>query len=217
MRSFFLKAVIMRKPDEGLDDYIVGPEHEKPAGPPLAVRLEPTGDIEILKPLATLDKRVNASQPMPGMTAARRNPYRLSWFHRSLAVGAAALMIAMVFISAIVIGVSEHTTELVQAPPNTRPVDILADTNEPFSFDVYTPESEMDLSDPALRIPVRVSRTLARARIRRKSVKLRTRANELDQPRFSPTTLVIYAENGEIKTRIEPQLSARNMKPPTLN
>jgi hypothetical protein len=33
---------------------------------------------------------------------------------------------------------------------------------------------------------------------------------------FVPTTLVIYAENGEIKTRIEPQLSAAYKKPLTI-
>jgi len=34
--------------------------------------------------------------------------------------------------------------------------------------------------------------------------------------RFVPTTLVIYAENGEIKTRIEPRLAAVHKKPLTI-
>jgi len=34
--------------------------------------------------------------------------------------------------------------------------------------------------------------------------------------RFVPTTLVIYAENGEIKTRIEPRLAAIYNKPLTI-
>jgi hypothetical protein len=34
---------------------------------------------------------------------------------------------------------------------------------------------------------------------------------------FVPTTLIIYIENGEIKTRIEPQLTAAYKKPAPLS
>ena len=179
----------MQKPDESLDI-------DKPPG---EESQDITGDAEVLKPVA--DGEVSTPSA---------NPF-LSWLRGSLAVGTVLAMIILVFLSVlsgVFIALDKSPAPRPEVATNARPAEELAEaeTEEPLSFDSFA-ESNFEPAPPVRthaarrrrsrspRIHVKGYRTRRLRRIRRPLV-----------PLFMPTTLVIYVENGVIKTRIEPWL-----------
>lgn len=206
----------MRVPNESLDDFNRNAAQPKAVEPPPAVSLRLSGDIELLKPLASCEDLVKT-----GGTFVHPAMQRLSWFHRSLAVvGGLAIITFLLSISFY---------NAIYGPP-VEPADNRADTivslndvaTDGQPADILTPPEGLDdsASSPAVdSLPAfegflavrKVARTRrARARVLHTVYRPRrlVRRPQLIVSEFFPTALIIYAENGEIKTRIEPQLTA---------
>jgi hypothetical protein len=133
------------------------------------------------------------------------------WFRRFLAVGSGAIvMIALVLIGAILLGIDDPA-DGPDIATSGKPDDTMAQPAEPFGFHVFPPSV---LASPTGGISVVSSnnrRRSARSRIHRASNKFRRHETmSPPAPKFVPTTLVIYVENGVINTRIEPWLQADN-------
>lgn len=195
------REIYMRKPIDSLDDYVVGPVPE--TEPPLPVLLRRTGEIEVLRPLAVWE------HPVKLIPAA--SPYRFSWFHRSLAIGGGLAMIALVLLSAIFIGISDQRTSEVGDIAYIEVNDENAVTDDQLtSSDIFSiPDQEQATSQPAARS----RRTTFAARVRPRTQPTAARPQlqiaepEVTIAKFSPTTMIIYIENGVIKSRIEPWLT----------
>ena len=197
----------MWKPDESLDDFIVKPETDSSDRPPRAVRLRRTDEVEILRPIA--------GRETPRL---RRSPnIQPLWFRRMVAAGSGALAVcAFVLISAILIGISEPNAGpdvAMIGQPEDKPAQIL-EPFDIFSATSFPPVTALNiLRSNARRMPTRSKVRLTNYKPIRPPRPTRQLAAE---PKFVPTTLVIYAENGVINTRIEPWLQA-DFKRPTLN
>jgi hypothetical protein len=182
----------MRKPDENLEGQ--SPDHASEVDSKRAASLTGATEIGMLKPLG------HSNVPLRFLLG-----YHSSWYGRFLAAGVGALaMMAAVLVSAIVMGINDplpgldvainESTDIEQ----TRPIgfDMFSPSVPPAAATTLEPVRSYDRSKsarPAIRVadrPQRVSRSSSRLRIRK----------------FVPTTLVIYAENGVIKRRIEPWL-----------
>lgn len=198
----------MWKPDESLEDFIVKPEKYEPVEPPRKVWLRPTSEVEMLKPLARHEVPTSTGH----IPTARNQPL---WFSRIVAVGSGALvMIAFVLVSAIFIGINESELDVATIGQSE---DALAKTEET-TFDIFSPSSLASASRNIGIVRSKIKRKLARPAIRLAVHKPRRPSRpslKIAEPVFVPTTLVIYAENGVINTRIEPWLQAA-YKPPTL-
>ncbi|MDI1242989.1 MAG: hypothetical protein PSX80_13825 [bacterium] len=219
----------MQRPQESLHDFLNSIEPQ-PAPPPTTVSLRPTGEVEVLKPLAV--DQVYAKAPNPLLL--RQGAPRISWFHRSLIFGGgAAAAVAIIFLSAVFIAISEPSdrasVEGVEVPSyeSDAPVDeslgdnSLAPANEPTpttTANVLTPANASQVFGeiPADRRPNVRSRRSTLSVQRAAHIPRRT-PRPADVPSFIPTTLIIYPENGEIKTRIEPTLSAAYKLPITFS
>jgi hypothetical protein len=126
-------------------------------------------------------------------------------------------MIALVLVSAIFFGINDPAAGPDFAT-NARPDDVMTQPEEPYSFDLSSPTA----FEPATGA-VDIVRSITRRRPARSSIRVavnrpRLRARPLavpEVPKFVPTTLVIYAENGVINTRIEPWSQAGDRKTPT--
>ena len=189
----------MQKPEESLEDFRVRAT-EKVVPPPAVVWLRFTGDVKVLKPLA-------------GRTATS-NTYRFSWFQSALAAAGAVGMMALVLLSAVFIGINDvpqvDTAGISNELETDRPsVYGLTPSEEPHSPEIRTVETSPPADDK-----VRPVRSAAKPRLARRIQPIAYRpGRQGSRPhhvvtKFVPTTLVIYAENGEIKTRIEPQIAA---------
>ena len=196
----------MWKPDENLDDYVVRPDPDVDPKPPLAVSLRRTGDVEILKPLARIEVHEKRIRTAFKVFRPLVTPQPL-WFRRFLAVGSGALvMIALVLVSAILVGINDPTTGTDVATavqPNDEPISL----EEPVSFDLSSSSSFAPAAVGSEIVLPAAKRRAVRQRIEITPYRPRRYARPLPaEPRFVPTTLVIYSENGVIKTRIEPWL-----------
>jgi hypothetical protein len=200
----------MQKPQESLDDFLLPIEPIAATAPP-RVCLVPTGEVEVLKPLALDQPPANT-----GLLLRHRAP-RISWFHRSLIFGGGALAaIGLIFLSAVFIAISED--------PETAASDGMSDPaytvdGEPLGGQAAglmfgTVESSTSLIEPLATGELRhLQAVVSRPRVRTRNSRVDriTRKRTLSTRQavdFVPTTLIIYAENGEIKTRIEPALTA---------
>ena len=215
----------MRKPEESLEDFTVKAiAIEKAAAPAPVGSLRFTGDVEVLKPLASREGRANPD-PAAGDKFVRPVPNRPSWFGRSLALGGGLAVIALIFLSAVFIGSYDPPAEPSVGPVDTagNPSDAATDhrpqrTERPLKSDIFAGQNSTPASGE-----LRPLRSIAKPRLERPPVQVaayrprrQPRRPRLVVTRFVPTTLVIYAENGEIKTRIEPRLAAVYTKPLTI-
>jgi hypothetical protein len=96
--------------------------------------------------------------------------------------------------------------------------DSLALTDRPFSSDVTTTEDSPYRFDEGRTEPTAAKRSSSRSRAGRIIYRAPRVVREPLRPQmwvsqFIPTTLIIYIENGEIKSRIEPQLTAGFKRP----
>ena len=216
-------------PYDSLDDFASGSAAAPKAAELPAMRwLRFTGEFEMLKPLVNSEdfaEHVAANNdtsdlPTPGV------PW-FSGFRRSLPLAGSFAMVVLILALGIFIGTYRPSAESVDkqsdvavdqrsedtlANPDQQPGDILGlESNLSIPS---TPASSPSVSDGprAVRSVIRpdsldprVFRGIYRAR--------RIRRPQITMTDFVPTTLIIYAENGEIKTRIEPQLTSSYKKP----
>lgn len=212
----------MRKPNESLDDFVVkAVPPEPPAEPPSWVSLRLTGEVEVLKPLARWEA---PAKPNPAILDLRPAPHRLSWFHRSLAVGGGLAIIAFIFVSAILVAIYDSPAELPESAasqfdnagdPGELAIDVkpggrLLPAKEPPMSDKFTTATtQLPFELPtAVRTIARSSFARLRARLTIPRPRRQPARPQIVVSEFVPTTQVIYIENGEIKSRIEPQLTA---------
>jgi len=222
----FLPGSYMQKPEESLDDFNVRAVVEKDPGPPALVSLRSRGGVKTLKPLASQVMAIPASAL--GNTAVRPNRYRFSWFQSALASAGALAIMALALGSAVLIGMYDpppgpEVSIVEQAPEDSgdAPIasesdEVLAQTEEPLNTEVFTAQTT-PLVDAEVRPMRRATKPMPVRRIQ--LVAYRPRQLRRPMPsvtRFVPTTLVISAENGEVKTRIEPWLTAVYRKPLTI-
>ena len=217
----------MWPPKDNLDDYRSRLEPAEP--PPSYVELGLSGETEVLTPLAVWEGYVKG--------APRKSLHRFSWFHRSLALSGAVAVIGLIAatgtflkmygppsaptdnLNSSVISPTEtssepQTNEIAETPDDTDEPGSLVDESSPSAF--MTPDVE----------PVVSKRKTYRPRMKRSAPRLRVlfaaariRHHFLPRPQFIfsdfvPTTLVIYVDKGQIKTRIEPQLTAAYKRAP---
>lgn len=210
----------MQKPQESLDDFFNSIEPQT-ATPPSAVSLRSTGEVEVLRPLA-IDEA--SAKPANGLLLQHGAP-RISWFHRSLIFGGGAIAaVAVIFLSAVFIAVNEPSDRVAadgiesSGYPLDGSIDIslAAAAEDQTTADVFTAIEPVVLGELRSDRPVvRSNRNAVRAY---RSAYIPRSVSTAPQPAaFVPTTLVIYAENGEIKTRIEPNLSAVYKAPSTFS
>jgi hypothetical protein len=194
----------MRKPDENLDEYIVTPDPESSSKAPRAVSLQRTGEIQLLKPLTLRELRAKRR-------SHRRGLYQPLWFRRFLILGSGALVsIALVMVSAIFIAINDPVEPDIAT--NVKMDEVAPQPGQPFSFELFSPSNFAPATAIVDAVRSKTARKLTRSRVHT-AVRTRrpsTPAPQLEQSEFVPTTLVIYAENGVINTRIEPWLQDRN-------
>ena len=185
----------MQKPNESLRDYVAKPPEELGRKPPRPVSLAVTGEVETIRPLIpdeapTKVFRFNrAVQPL--------------WFRRMVAVGGGAIvMIALSLVSAILVGINEPiagpelaSDEQLGPPVQMEPFDILSASTEPATW--------LSVIRPSVR-----HRAAKPRQVTAYQPRTYTRPPQPIEPKFFPTTLIIYSENGEIKTRIEPWIQS---------
>ena len=204
----------MRKPDESLDQYIVKPTPEVTSEPRRLVSLQGTGEIEVLKPLTRPEVR-------SGFRGFRlRRPNQPLWFRRFIFAGSGALvMIALVLLSAILVGIGDRTGG-PDVARNDGTDDARTQSGELFTFDLSIPLTFVPGTGGVGIVRSNSGRRRARSTVSFAASKPRRQFRpplQPEEPDFVPTTLVIYAENGVINTRIEPWLQAGDMKTNTFN
>jgi len=214
----------MRRPFESLEDFTGRSGLRKPPDPPAAKYIEPVGTRRELEPLAVWEgpgkKRFfSANSLFP------RSFLDLAQFHRSIAAGAFSLL-------ALIVGTTLYFGNRNPAVEFSDTNDEVATVEEPQLADV-TPspgdqnQNGLTNSDDAIALsdqnqPVKRSIQPRHSQPRVLFARYRTR-HVLPQPKFVlsdfiPTTLVIYVENGVVKTRIQPQTAAILAKPrPSMN
>lgn len=201
----------MWKPDESLDDFIARPDAEVKLEAPRSVWLERTGEVEVLKPLTNFERRAKRGR------YAFRSPYQPLWFRRFLVAGSGALVIILfVLVSAILVGINE--------PGGGPDVAVNETSDEPvtqpesrFGFDI---SSFSSVAGVANIVRSNIRRRPARPTIQLAAIKPKRQFRpplRPDEPNFMPTTLVIYAGNGVINTRIEPWFPDSDKKTTTFN
>lgn len=198
----------MRRPNESLDDFTNISANPKPAARPPLKLLRPSGRHEVLKPIARSQDLAKRSRfvrlaPLPG------GP-RFSWYHRSVAFSGALAVFALI------LGIFAG----IYAPPEPAGSrsDLVLDRQHEGISAPNEPDTSASLpAATGLSVPYRLyavraalRRRPARPRVLRSAYRPRqfSRPSHLVVSEFVPTTLIIYIENGEVKTRIEPQFTA---------
>jgi len=199
----------MRRPFDSLDDFTGKIGQRKQPDPPATRYVEPLGTRQEIEPLAVWDGPVKNK----GRLAFSWPQLNAASFDRSFAL-AGLVIIALVIGSSIYFRVSDVAVELSDNTSNVadeqQPDSSMAASEEPVISDLLSSNNSVfkfDGDQPAKR-PSR-SRS-NRPRVSFAAFQLR---HQLPRPQFIvsdfiPTTLVIYVENGVVKTRIEPQTTA---------
>ena len=224
----------MRVPDEDLDDFRGKPD-PTPDGPAPHAPLKFTGEIEVLKPLARWEGANKSKAAAAGKDSDSSVWFWLSWFHRSLALAAALSVITFVLGTGIYIAVYGPPSGLIENPgdANVSPDDLsmgrrsdndLAPTGSPDVADsLPAADSTFNFNEPREKRVILKHRPTAQhvTGVAYKRVQLASNRSPHQQLRpqfwvsqFVPTTLIIYIDHGEVKTRIEPQ--STSLKKPTV-
>lgn len=209
----------MRRPFDSLEDFTGKTGLRKPPDPPSAKYVEPLGTRQELEPLAIWE------EPLKKSAAGRAFRRRLltsfpkfAAFNRSMVAGATAMV-------AVVIGATfyfenrngamlppseprqvttvKEPEQLVQAPDDPDLSSLSTSDDPTFSYDD-------DQTSKRRERPRRLKQRVLFAAYHQRHVLPRPQFIVSD---FIPTTLIIYVENGVVKTRIEPQLPTANAKP----
>lgn len=212
------RKTYMWKPDDSLDDYVVKalPETTEPPAP---VSLRFTGEVEVLKPLARWER---PAKLVPATVNVSQN--RLSWFHRSLLAGGGLAAAALVLASAIAIGISDTPSgtetgqiEFIEVPSEiAMNGDSGATPEELLSSDIFSMSGPDKLSGTTsvrkrnFRIKrILLARHVPAPRVRRAVKPVKREPGATLVSKFVPTTLVIFIEDGLIKSRVEPWTADR--------
>ncbi len=193
----------MRAPYDSLEDFKA--PARKTAKPPATKSLRLTGKTQILKPLARVEDL--SMNRLFGANAL----HRFKWFHRSLAMGGAFAVILFALITLIdfaIYGPRIGPVEPVDVAINEQPDSLPVFTDEPFTAALLQDENSLISLDELNASPAFTRRRSVRPRAQyvayRAPRKPEPFRNQLWVSQFVPTTLVIYIENGVIKTRSEP-------------
>jgi hypothetical protein len=185
--------------------------------PPPAVSPRRSGDITVLKPLVRWEDFEKAK-------AAHDKKLRwpvlsqLSFFHRSIAVGGVGGFIAFILVMTVYFGFSAQpveqaasTVDLIAGRQKTRPVTPPKARNP---FDHLAVSSSPAILDEPVVPAIVLRRRPARPHVIHADYRVRrvVRRPQLAMNKFIPTTLIIFVEKGEVKSRIEPQLTAAYKK-----
>lgn len=207
----------MRIPNLSLSDYKAATQ--KKAEPPEPVTLEFTGETEVLKPLAYWDGPVRRTSTIVYLYR------RLTWFHRSLAMGGAMTVISFLLGTGIYLALYGLPVDpelgIDEVAMNRPIVETLTPNDEQSTPDLVAADvpsafDEVNAASPAAR------RTAARPRLTRVAFRPRSFASQRIRPpqlwvsQFIPTRMIIYVENGEVRSRIEPWLTASYHRPTML-
>jgi hypothetical protein len=217
----------MWPPKDNLDDFRSRQEPAVP--PPSYVELGLSGETEVLKPLAVWEGYVRRR--------SFKGVHRLSWFHRSLAMSGAVVVVGLMVATGAFLKIygppsapTDNLNSSVQSPTEITPEpqnDVLAETLD----DTDSPETLIDENSPSAFMtpdiePTAIKRRTYRPRVNRAAARPRVlfaanrvRHHFLPRPQFIvsdfvPTTLIIYVDKGQIKTRVEPQLTAAYRRAP---
>jgi hypothetical protein len=213
----------MRVPDENLDDFKSKPE-PMPVRPVRQAPLRFTGEVEVLKPVARWEG-AKKSKAAAGDEPDSSVWFWLSWFHRSLAMGVALSVITFVLGTAIYIAVYGPPSGLTQNTSDTgltsddlstnyQSGNDLTQTGTPDASDSLPADSTFNFNEPHVKRIVLKHRPTAHhiTHVAFKRVLLASNRSPHQQLRpqfwvsqFVPTTLVVYIDHGEVRTRIEPQ------------
>jgi hypothetical protein len=222
----------MRTPNDSLDDFKTIDAKPEPE-PPALVTVQRTGEVEVLKPLASWE---DFAKTKTARRETARGWHRLTAFHRSLATAGAVALIALAIGGGVYIRNYRSHVGSAQIPAdnvvisnssatNQRSANALPSVEEPLTSDLFPSEDSPSASDDDEANVVRSvakRRHVARRHVLRAAYRplLRPFRPRFGLPRpqfwvsnFAPTTLIIYVENGVIKTRIEPWLNAGYKKP----
>jgi len=206
----------VRKPSDSLDQFRKPAfERLKPQQPATEVRI--TGEVERLEPLAVWDGVIRHKSSVRSLSV--RSWYRFSSFHRSLALGTVLGLIALMLGTGMFLRMDRPPIEPVivsnERPEEELPGELDISNEAPFTSDLVSTEdatSAFDKPSGFRRTPKRSTARLRKMRspVRAYSAAVQRPRHHLPSPQFwvsqfVPTTLVIFAENGEIKTHIEPQ------------
>ena len=218
----------MRMPYDSLDDFKSATAAAPKATELPALRwLRFTGEFEVLKPLVSSEEFAEHLAAINAMAVppTERVPW-FSGFRRSLPLVGSFAMVALILALGIFIGTYRPPVESVDrqsdiavdqqsennpANPDQQPGDILglASNLSIPSDPASSPSDEPRVVRSVIRPGIPRSRVLSSV-FRPRRI---TRRPQIMMTDFVPTTLIIYAENGEIKTRIEPQLTSSYKKP----
>jgi len=206
----------MRVPNESLDDFASRADR-RDAEPPPVVSPRRSGEIEVLKPLAQQDDLAKAN-------AAGSNIFnwpallQLSAYHRSIALGGFGAAIAFMLVMSIYFGFYALPVEQAASPADPGAIGLkkrpLTPPKAPNPFDHLAVTSSPPVLDETLVMPSAVFKPRPVRHTLRASYRVRRVEHrpQLAMTRFVPTTLIIYVEKGEVKSRIEPQLTAAYKK-----
>ena len=210
----------MRIPDENLDDFTTNITTAKPAAPPPVRSLHFSGKVEVLKPVVSPEVLAEP-EAATGSTFLSPSPdtHRLSVSYRSLAFAGGLAIIALILASGIFFAIYRPPVEPAVSQsdpgPEQQPEGILTPREEPDLTDRLIATSLPPISNTPRAVRSVIRRVPARPRVRRAVYRPRNvvRPPQTTETGFVPTTLVIYLEKGEVKTRIEPQLTSGYKKP----
>lgn len=170
--------------------------------------VKPAPDVDPDPPREEIMVEEQVLEPVPDSEVSKpiTNTFLL-WLSRFLAVGSVLAIITFILLSGlsavfIVVDIPAPRSDVATTVP---PSEDVAQIDEPLTFDSF---SEANLA-PVTTARSNVRRRRARPRIQVKRYKWRRPPHRLRKPLvplFMPTTLVIYIEDGVIKTRIEPWL-----------
>ncbi|MGB7209124.1 MAG: hypothetical protein WBD27_10735 [Pyrinomonadaceae bacterium] len=205
-------VMFMRVPEESLDDFTNINATRKPAEPPPVRLLRLSGRYEALKPLARSTDRAERSSAT-GSRSVRPVPSpgadRFSWYHRSVAFSAGLAAIALIVgIIASFYTSTEPAAFQGGLDINRQSEAMLESANEPDTPAFLPSTTASGGYDKPYAVRSTVRRKLPRPIRAYYRPRQPARTSHLVMSSFVPTTLIIYIENGEIKTRIEPQLTA---------
>jgi len=179
--------------------------------------VRPSGYTEVLKPLARWENAPAKSNASSGESFQRPAPFpghadEVSWFLRALALGVGSLaLIAFILGSSVLIGISDPPQLVAdsRSPENPQLKRLLADRYELAPYDLLPAEdSASDFDDLPLIEEVRPRSARPHAILASYHRRRLTPRPQFVRTDFIPTKLIIYPEDGVIKTRIEPQLTA---------
>jgi hypothetical protein len=174
--------------------------------------------VRILKPLASSEDLVRTKCGRHNLYAAKTN--RNAWLtRRALSVGGGSLaVLAITILCGLFFAMPDSasgTLDVANAVPNDRQVKRSPrPPKEPGTFVPFPVTDDPPMSteiNPAYELlneVVKPNRTTPRTVTAAYKSRPRSRRPALIMSKFVPTTLIIYPENGVIKTRIEPQLTA---------